>query len=359
MSRNTDRCAELHEQFQEAHSTFHREGAGLYLAHWDSKIGEEASVAKVWNGPFQVIGTFSIPIISAADVEFFEITMLKEPGNRAVGQGRVGRRMQRESVAFIPSPKNGDIELANRGSREFRRLAEAAGQVLPKSIRDVLPWQFEPREFAGRWLGAMFWHKPPEAWKLLAYNRPRNGNGYERFEFQPFSESADVIEDFGMLTESPQFRTTDGHWPVWAGFSPFNDDVASGTPTRVSPVGSADGQEAAGGERPSEPKTSDVRQKPVNRPTQKAIESVKQFLVTGNQTKVAEVVYGDRKKQYQVSRDLKAVENYCQAIGIPTENWLAAPEKPEFVNWDSETIDLGRRRDGRTERQREKFEEND
>jgi hypothetical protein len=212
----------------------------LCLSHWIGEFGEEASVSKVWDGRFEVIGMFPIPIISPNDVEFFKTTLLKDPHDRAVGQGTVRRRIQRDCVAFIPIHKTGDVKLAELGAAEFRRLAEKAGQMLPKSIRDVLPWHFEPSDFAGRWLSAMFWHNPPEASRILSYNRPRDG--YTDFDFNPFSESADVIEDFGLLTGSPQFRTSDGKWPAWAGFLP--DAAASnGIATKFSAPQSASDQE--------------------------------------------------------------------------------------------------------------------
>lgn len=84
---------------------------------------------------------------------------------------------------------------------------------------------------------------------------PRSDNGYEHFEFAPFSESADVIEDFGMLTESPQFRTTDRNWPVWAGFSPFGVADSSGTPNQPTELDSTDPQIAVSAEHLDE--TSD------------------------------------------------------------------------------------------------------
>ena len=231
MSQNTDRYAELHAEFQDAHSKYHGASTGLYLAHWIGELGAEASVSKVWSGRFQVIGTFPIPIIDPSEVEFFEKTRLMEPNVRAIGEGTVRQRVQRECVAFIPSPKKGDVKSAEAGAAEFRRLAEKAGRMLPRTIRDVIPWQFEPSTFEGRWLGAMFWHKPPKAWQLLSYNQPRNGNGYEHLEFHPFSESADVIEDFGLLDGSPQLRTSDENWPVWAGFPSTDQSPVKGYET--------------------------------------------------------------------------------------------------------------------------------
>ena len=221
VSQKTDRYAALHAEFQDAHSKYDDVGAGLYLAHWVGELGAGASVSKVWNGGFEVIGKYPIPIISPADIKYIEAAP-HEPSDRAFGQDIIRQGIQRDCVAFMPSPKGGDVKLAELGAAEFRRLADKAGRMLPMTIRNVLPWQFEPSGFAGRWLGAMFWHNPPNAWELLSYNRPCNGKGYEHFEFHPFSESADVIEDFGLLDGSPRLRTSDGDWPVWAGF-PLTD----------------------------------------------------------------------------------------------------------------------------------------
>lgn len=112
-------------------------------------------------------------------------------------------------------------------------------------------------------------------------------------------------------------------------------------------------------EKPYQRKASDEKQQPVKRPKPTAFESFKLHFVMSPQSAIAEVVYKDRKKQWQVSRDIKSVTKFLQSCGLTKEKWQDTSEKPEFESWTPEMIDLGKRPDGRIERQREKFEEND
>jgi hypothetical protein len=97
----------------------------------------------------------------------------------------------------------------------------------------------------------------------------------------------------------------------------------------------------------------------LKRPKQKSFESFKYQFVLNTQSDIAEAVYGDRSKQSKVSRDIATVETYLAACGLPKDEWKVESAKPEFTTWDSATIDLGKRQDGHTESQREKFEESD
>lgn len=81
---------------------------------------------------------FRFPSSPPDQVTFFETTLLKEPHDRAVGQGTVRRQFQRDCVAFIPSPKNGDIELADHGAREFRRLEEFCRSLFATCFPGIL-----------------------------------------------------------------------------------------------------------------------------------------------------------------------------------------------------------------------------
>lgn len=111
-------------------------------------------------------------------------------------------------------------------------------------------------------------------------------------------------------------------------------------------------------EKPKQRDATDETQKLVKRPKSKAFESFKLHFVMSPQSAIAEVVYNDRKKQWQVSRDIKAVTEFLQSCGLAKEEWQETSQKPEFVSWSPSEIDLGKRQDGRTERQRENFEEN-
>lgn len=108
-----------------------------------------------------------------------------------------------------------------------------------------------------------------------------------------------------------------------------------------------------------EPKSESVTAKPLKRPSDKAFKSfvLRSTGITANET--AERVYGTKKKQYQISRDITAVEKYFSLLGFPEESWKTRAEKPELVDWDPSLIDLGKRQDDHTPRQRDRFEDSD
>jgi hypothetical protein len=110
---------------------------------------------------------------------------------------------------------------------------------------------------------------------------------------------------------------------------------------------------------PGEFAASDAKQESVKRPKPDAFESFKLSFVMSPQSAIAAVVYNDSKKQPQVSKDIKAVTKFLQSCGLAKEKWRDTSEKPGFESWAPEMIDLGKRQDGRTARQRDQFEKND
>lgn len=105
--------------------------------------------------------------------------------------------------------------------------------------------------------------------------------------------------------------------------------------------------------------TDPTEEPAVKRPSLKARQIFALFLAGHTQTDIAEQFYGDSKKQYKVSRDIKCVESYMRDCGIAEDAWKPESIKPEFVTWDNPTLDLGERLDGHTERQRDDFEDSD
>lgn len=95
------------------------------------------------------------------------------------------------------------------------------------------------------------------------------------------------------------------------------------------------------------------------RPIGNEFECFKLQFVLNTQREIAERVYGDEKKQWKVSRDIKAVEKYLTVLGIPDHQWKQETEKPDFVPWEPRMIDLGKRTDPHSLQQREKYEDSD
>ncbi len=95
------------------------------------------------------------------------------------------------------------------------------------------------------------------------------------------------------------------------------------------------------------------------RPARDAFQCFALCLQGRRQTDVAKEVYGTERKQYQVSRNVKRVENYLRDLGVPKSDWKEESKKPEFTQWDDGTLDLGRRQDGLTPRQRQQFDEDE
>ncbi len=87
------------------------------------------------------------------------------------------------------------------------------------------------------------------------------------------------------------------------------------------------------------------------KPTKKQYE-IYSFCHKGwNQLDAAEKFYGDRKKQYRVSRDIDVMEKWLLYLGsLPDEKKAALIARIHPT--DPETLDLGKRRDGLTKRQR-------
>lgn len=87
-------------------------------------------------------------------------------------------------------------------------------------------------------------------------------------------------------------------------------------------------------------------------PTKKAIQCFQLCGLGRNQTQIAESVYNDGSKQYQVSRDLAAVRAYFAATNIDPKVF-ELPSKPmEAVVVDPSLLEMGERTDSRTRRQR-------
>ncbi|MDA0284775.1 MAG: hypothetical protein O3B86_15625, partial [Planctomycetota bacterium] len=97
----------------------------------------------------------------------------------------------------------------------------------------------------------------------------------------------------------------------------------------------------------------------IKRPKTSAFESFKLYMALGDQSAVAEQLYQSRSKQYQVSRDVAAVEAYFMQLGVSKERWTKESENPEVLQWSPDQIELGKRSDGLTDRQKERFDDPD
>ena len=361
----SEEFAEIRNQFQRLHAELDQNMLFLDVCHWPDGKTQSESVAEHCKVPFELLGLMHIPIVHPVNHDFLfkenplaffnEVAAASiDKQNRGQAQYQIvgfpeadQRPPRRLKVAYLRCPN----ETTRQVAHEFRTLAKQAGAALPAVVLDAIPTLFDTNSYIDRWLEFVFWQHPPRLDDLWHLNCTEDTHIFSI----PCEDSARALTECGLDTAAPIFRPRKGQWPEWAGFGPLDADLASDTP----PLGSADFQEAAVGEQPVEPKAIDGKSKNVKRPKRKAFESFKLYFVMGTQSGTAEAVYKDRTKQWQVSRDIKAVEDYLQSYGVPKENWRATSEKPEFVNWDSETIDLGKRQDGHVGRQREKFEENE
>lgn len=215
-----ERYVRLRDNFRDAHTKFGDAPISVYFCHCDHELGERESVTQVWKTPCELIGVFGIPIISPNDVSNFEDRLLPEAHKRLMAEAtmRSPTRAQRSCVAFVPVSDGAKRDLESAAAIEFKRLADEAGRDLPRSVRSVIPWGFEPETYVGRWLTLMFWHTVPDARTLLRLNHL--ASGWDDLSFSPFDESADVIDDCQLTTQAPLLATAEGQWPVWAGKVP-------------------------------------------------------------------------------------------------------------------------------------------
>lgn len=361
----SEEFAEIRKQFQELHTELDQYMLFMDVCHWPDDKTQSESAAEHCKVPFELLGLMHIPIVHPKHHQYlfkedplalfneFAAASSDELNRRLAQNYIVGfpdadqRPPRRLKVAYLRCPN----ETTRQAAHEYRTLAKQAGASLPSVVLDAIPTLFDTNSYVDRWLEFVFWQNPPSLEDLLHLNCTLNTHIYRI----PCEDSARAIAECGLDTTSPVFRPRKGQWPVWAGFAPLDVDLTGGPPT----LGSTDFQEKGAGEPAVEVKPINEELKKVKRPKRKAIASFKLSIVLGTQSDIAEAVYKDRKKQWQVSRDIKAVENYLQSCGVPKENWLATVDKPEFVNWDPATIDLGKRQDGHVDRQREKFEEYD
>ena len=77
------------------------------------------------------------------------------------------------------------------------------------------------------------------------------------------------------------------------------------------------------------------------------------------QAVIAKRVFGSETKQYKVSRAKTTVEKFLRSIGVPEENWKQEAEKPEFITMEPNKIDLGKRVDPHTPRQRDRIDDSE
>lgn len=103
------------------------------------------------------------------------------------------------------------------------------------------------------------------------------------------------------------------------------------------------------------PKTS---KKVPKRPPDEAWRAWNLLGLLGNQTRVAEELFGNKKKQYKVSRFINAVKVYLEAGGLalPLNGDQSKIEKTQSI--DPHLLDMGKRQDTLTPRQRQQCDSN-
>lgn len=226
------RYQKLLDEFRNAHAQFSESLFSLSVCHWVDLPKIDLKHRRSWDqylkSCVERIETLPGEIVPAGVVGFPCIAEnwlltggVRDPFTDETDARRYGDELMKCVWRMCPVYSRARNATDHRAAAKFRELAEKAAKDLPLCIRNSIPKQSvvdpEPRRYCDRWLTLMFWSNPPNLEKIISLNQ--FSQGCELF-WQPFSNSADIIERCQLTTDSPKFVPKDSSWPRWAGQIP-------------------------------------------------------------------------------------------------------------------------------------------